>query len=223
MNCCDYCFLCGELYSDILVLILPNIPISRVPFFFFKATFHRKLGYCDCASCICNTFWLHPVTLKLADTRCLDAWWKSMWAGWGIEIRISSDGKAGMQVLLNIGESGWRCYEFSDLSKILNTHLLLTTFRVSNSEEAKFHLFHSWNNFCVWSGSVWKGRQICQVTSWFSNVLALTVSPRASPRPPPTQKGYSLSEMLPSKMSWFKRHPSLNQNSCVENILNMKS
>lgn len=134
------------LYSCVLVLILPNI---KSTFFFFKATFLRKWGYCDCASCIHNTFWLHPVTLKLAHTRCLDAWWESMWAGWGIEIGISSDGKAGMQVLVIIRESRWRCYEYSDLSKILNTHLLLTTFGVSDSEEAKFHLFHSWNNFCV--------------------------------------------------------------------------
>lgn len=47
-----------------------------------------------------------------------------------------SDGKAGIQVLVNIGESVWRCYEYTDLSNILSTHLLLAKFRVSSSEEA---------------------------------------------------------------------------------------
>lgn len=49
---------------------------------------------------------------------------------------MSSDGKAGIQILVNIGESVWRCCEYSDLSKILSTHLFLAKFRVSSSEEA---------------------------------------------------------------------------------------
>lgn len=52
---------------------------------------------------------------------------------------------------MNIGESVWKAYEYSDLSKILNIHLFLTVRRVSNSEDAKICLFncHSWNIFSV--------------------------------------------------------------------------
>lgn len=97
---------------------------------------------------------LSDFTQSLWSWLTLDAWWKRMWAGWGVEIRISSDGEAEMQVLVSRWECSWRCYEYSDFSKILNTHLLLTTFWVSNSEEAKFNLFHSWNNFCVFEVKV---------------------------------------------------------------------
>lgn len=82
-----------------------------------------------------------------------------------------------MQVLVSIEESGWRCYEYSELSKILHTHLLLTTFRLSNSEEAKFHLFHSWNNFRVFEVEVCeRGGSSAKLVLESVMCLALTVS-----------------------------------------------
>lgn len=100
------------------------------------------MKYCDCACHIHNPFWLLPVILKLASTGLPDTWWKSMWVGWGTEIRISSDWKAGMQGHVNIRESVWKGYEYLDLSKILSTPPLLTSFVVSRHEETELHLFN---------------------------------------------------------------------------------
>lgn len=54
---------------------------------------------------------------------------------------------------MNIGESVWKAYEYSDLSKILNIHLFLTVRRVSNSEDAKICLFnyviHGTSSLCL--------------------------------------------------------------------------
>lgn len=58
-----------------------------------------------------------------------------------------------MRGLVNIGESVWKAYEYSDLSKILNIHLFLTVRRVSNSEDAKIRLFnyviHGTSSLCL--------------------------------------------------------------------------
>lgn len=115
---------------------------------YFKATFPRKLWnvIMPAAYIILSD----PVILKLASAGTPRSLMREPVSWLKNRDKISSDWKAGMRGLMNIGESVWKGYEYFDLSKILNIHLFLTAHRVSNSETAKIYLlFHSWNIFCV--------------------------------------------------------------------------